>query len=238
MIMNSKMKIFPTKKQWNKWSLPTKAGYSSVWIGVIAFVVGTIVALILHNLSNQQNQENQLKLEMFEKKLEEANYELVNGKIINPLALDELIKLFTLRASIINEELGKYYKYTEVESYLNEFNAFHKKHIEALQNHEFILAHECLTRIYSISRALDNKEFWTSHEIERPNMSYKLNRDAFTKGELICGYLVGEIKSYSKKIDLVYELVDFERYRRIIRDEQFEQNILAMYELILRNCKK
>ena len=236
--------MFPTKKQWNKWSLPTKAGYCSVWIGVIGMLIGIIVAIILHILSNQQTQENQLKLEMFEKKLEAANYELFNGEIVNPPALDELIKLFNLRASIINEELRKHYNYTEVKSYLNEFNVFHIKHIEALQNHEFILAHEYLTRIYNISYALSNAEFWTRHEIETPDVSYMLSKDAFTKGELICGYLVGDIISYSKKIDLVYELVDFEMYRWIIKDEQFEKeehskrNVLAMYELILRNCKK
>jgi hypothetical protein len=238
------MKIFPTKKQWSKWSLPAKAGYCSLWIGVIAF----IVAIILHNsnirLSNQQAEKNREQLEEFEKKLEEIKYELVNDNKINQLALDELIKLFNLRAVIINEELSIHYKYTNVNDFLNQFNILHEKHIEALQNHEFILAHDYLKQIYNISYMLTQDEFWTSHKIERPGVFYHLRHDAFTKGELICGYLVGKVKSYSDKIDLVYNILDFGRRQRwIIEDIQYDGNILTeddiltMYEFILRNCK-
>ncbi len=38
------MSIFPSKSQWQKWTLPSKAGYISSWIGGIAF----LVMILLH----------------------------------------------------------------------------------------------------------------------------------------------------------------------------------------------
>jgi hypothetical protein len=40
------MKIIPSKTQWNKWSLPSKAGYISAWLGGIGFVI-IILSLFL-----------------------------------------------------------------------------------------------------------------------------------------------------------------------------------------------
>ena len=40
------MNIFPSKSQWNKWSLPSKAGYIGAWIGVIALAIAVLIPLI------------------------------------------------------------------------------------------------------------------------------------------------------------------------------------------------
>ncbi len=36
------MKIFPSKKQWDNWTLPSKAGYVSAWMGLIALCITLI----------------------------------------------------------------------------------------------------------------------------------------------------------------------------------------------------
>jgi len=230
------MKIVPTKGQWNKWSLPTKAGYFSVWIGVMSL----IVTLALHILSTQLTTQE-------------------NASTKSGIQIDELIGLFNLRAKIINEELYKYYKYTEVESYLNQFNDLHKKHIEALQKCEFILAHEYLTRIYKISNELSYGEFWINNKIEGTKVAYYTfpRPENFTRGELIWQYITGDFISSKRKLhssvrdsrylavyDSVYEL-SFNKYKynnlEIIEEseelEQFTKDILITYELILENPK-
>jgi hypothetical protein len=40
------MKIIPSKIQWNKWSLPSKAGYIGVWIGLIGLIVAILIPII------------------------------------------------------------------------------------------------------------------------------------------------------------------------------------------------
>ncbi len=40
------MNIFPTKAQWNKWSLPSKATYVGVWIGAIALIITIVFPII------------------------------------------------------------------------------------------------------------------------------------------------------------------------------------------------
>jgi len=50
------MTIFPTKKQWKVWKLPSKASYIGVWIGIIAI----LLALILQFLSKNKTDITQL----------------------------------------------------------------------------------------------------------------------------------------------------------------------------------
>jgi hypothetical protein len=46
------MKIFPSKSQWAKWSLPSKASYFGVWIGCVGILVAIIVFLFQAKQSN------------------------------------------------------------------------------------------------------------------------------------------------------------------------------------------
>ena len=39
------MKIFPSKKQWTKWSLPSKASYFGAWIACVGILVAIVVFL-------------------------------------------------------------------------------------------------------------------------------------------------------------------------------------------------
>ncbi|WP_421802696.1 hypothetical protein [Flagellimonas sp.] len=77
---------------------------------------------------------------------------------INKKDQSELIKTLEFRAEKLNEHLEKYYYYNEVVNYLEKFNTLHKKHIEALKNNDFILAHEILSQIHQLSFELDSKE--------------------------------------------------------------------------------
>lgn len=49
------MNIFPSKSQWNRWSLPSKAGYIGACIGVIALVLAILIPL-LHMVIPQKNE--------------------------------------------------------------------------------------------------------------------------------------------------------------------------------------
>jgi hypothetical protein len=40
------MKIIPSKTQWNKWSLPSKAGYIGFWIGLIGLIIAILIPMI------------------------------------------------------------------------------------------------------------------------------------------------------------------------------------------------
>lgn len=77
---------------------------------------------------------------------------------INNKNQEELIETLKYRAENINKNLQKYYYYTEVAEFLDEFNALHKKHIQALENNNFLLAHEILSRIHYLSFDIDSKE--------------------------------------------------------------------------------
>ena len=111
---------------------------------------------------------------------------------------DEIIKVLAGRAETINKELSNNFKYAKVQSYLEEFNRLHKKHIEALRKGNFVLAHELLNEIHEISSKLSADEFWAEHRKLRPNVRYSLRPDAFTRGAMICGYLVGDMTDHSK----------------------------------------
>lgn len=77
---------------------------------------------------------------------------------INQKNQEELIETLKLRAEYINKNLKDYYYYTEVAEFLEDFNDLHKRHINALQNNDFLLAHEILSRIHRLSFSLDSKE--------------------------------------------------------------------------------
>lgn len=134
---------------------------------------------------------------------------------------DELIKLLCNRADKIRKKLNTFYKYIEVKKYLDEFIDLHNKHINALKSGNIILAHEILCDIHNLSFEIEKDEFWTRHKIETPNVHYSLRKDIFKRGILICGYIVGDLKSYSpmypsdlykdddgKKVD-IYEFYKF-----------------------------
>jgi hypothetical protein len=47
------MKIFPTCAQWNKWTLPSKATYISLWIGLIALLIAVYTILFQNTLTKE-----------------------------------------------------------------------------------------------------------------------------------------------------------------------------------------
>lgn len=84
----------------------------------------------------------------------------IAGRDINIYTKDqsELIQLLKMRAEKINSNLKDYYYYSDVKKKLADFNELHKKHIKALEDNNFVLAHELLSRIHMISFSLDMEE--------------------------------------------------------------------------------
>ncbi|PKM95618.1 MAG: hypothetical protein CVU84_02105 [Firmicutes bacterium HGW-Firmicutes-1] len=113
--------------------------------------------------------------------------------------IDELVRILDLRTERINNNLSMHFKYAEIKIYLDEFNILHKSHIESLKKGDFIYAHELLTQIHDLSYRLESDEFWSRHRIETPFLLYSLRPDSFTRGELICAYIVGDMRKYSDK---------------------------------------
>lgn len=137
----------------------------------------------------------------------------------------ELIDILNIRAKSINAKLSKYYKYVEIESYLYEFNSLHEQHIESLRNNNIIKAHEVLISIHELSSRLESDEFWKRHDIETPHLLYSLRWDAFTRGKLICTYIVGDMNDYSPKYP------NDEDFR--INEEISLNDIILLYQKII-----
>lgn len=56
------MKIFPSKEQWNRWTLPSKASYLALWIAIIGLLV-----MIPSCLINRQPKPNAEKINLVER---------------------------------------------------------------------------------------------------------------------------------------------------------------------------
>lgn len=124
-----------------------------------------------------------------------------NAVLYDPVKnrIAELVAILEHRAERIESELHKFYRYAKVKKYLAQFKSLHKKHVKCLQMGNLIEAHELLAQIHEMSTELESDEFWASHRAERPNMSYKLRRDAFQRGRIICEYVAGDMTPYSER---------------------------------------
>ncbi len=52
------MRIFPSKLQWSKWTLPTKVSYLAFWMTILALIVGVLVPAFLGKSANQIKNSN------------------------------------------------------------------------------------------------------------------------------------------------------------------------------------
>lgn len=121
----------------------------------------------------------------------------INTTVLESKA-DELISILEFRAEEIRNQLAPRYKYAVVSEYLEKFNKLHDQHVSALEESNFVLAHEILASIHELSRSLESDEFWSRHAAETPDLLYSLSLDAFQRGRLICEYVVGDMVSFSK----------------------------------------
>lgn len=117
----------------------------------------------------------------------------------NPIQgrIQELAEILNYRADKVKENLSSYFKYVEVKNYIVRFENLHKRHIESLKKGNIIQAHELLLEIHKLSAELEAKEFWKRNRIETPDILYKLKKDAFLRGIMICTYMVGAMERYS-----------------------------------------
>jgi len=124
-----------------------------------------------------------------------------NDFLLDPFRqrLEELISILEQRASRINAELSRFYRYAAVKKYLTDFENLHRQHVTALRSGNVILAHEILGRIHDISRDLESNEFWSRQRAKKPGMLYRLRRDQFERGRLICGYIAGDMTPRSSR---------------------------------------
>lgn len=153
---------------------------------------------------------------------------------------NQLVSILEFRAIEINKNLSSFYEYVEIEDYLDEFNRLHALHVSAIRRNDLILAHEILRKIYNLSSEIENSEFWEDHRINRPGTFYQLLSDAFSRGELICGYIVGELENRSMKYPSYYsefEKGHFQFSSKTISEKSYlvESDIVLIYELILKS---
>lgn len=149
----------------------------------------------------------------------------------------ELVNILELRANAINSNLRNLYKYGNVEAFLNKFNELHANHIQALKGGQVFLAHEILIQIHKISADFEAESFWKDHEINRPNVHYSLRSDAFTRGKVICKYIVNEEEVYSERYPSFFS--EFEDYRtryngKKEKEKSQQTQILNIYKLIMK----
>ena len=109
----------------------------------------------------------------------------------------ELAEVLEARAERIRRELAGHYAHTPVDVFLARFGELHARHVRELRAGRIAPAHRVLDEIHDVSFQLEWKEFWTDREVNHPGAVYELADDAFTRGPLICAYVVGDMRSYS-----------------------------------------
>lgn len=77
------MIIIPSKNQWNKWSLPSKAGYISFWVGLIGLIIAILSPLIQMFITNK-----------------------VERPLISMTSIDSYINVDSLETKIIIKNVG------------------------------------------------------------------------------------------------------------------------------------
>ncbi|MEW5927127.1 MAG: hypothetical protein AB1941_06575 [Gemmatimonadota bacterium] len=113
----------------------------------------------------------------------------------------ELAEVLETRAERIRRELARHYTHTPVEGFQARFCELHARHVRELRAGRIAPAHGVLGGIHDVSFELEWKEFWTDQEISNPGAIYELADDAFTRGPLICAYMVGDMRSRSPRYD-------------------------------------
>ena len=111
----------------------------------------------------------------------------------------ELAGVLEERAERIRWELAGHYTHTPVEGFLARFGVLHARHVRELRAGTIGPAHRTLHGIHEVAFELEWKEFWTDRDINAPGAMYDLADDAFTRGPLICAYLVGDMRARSPR---------------------------------------
>jgi hypothetical protein len=109
----------------------------------------------------------------------------------------ELTGALEVRAGRIVRELARFFTYTDAGGFLARFEELHAEHAEHLRAGRVSVAHRTLNEIHDVSFKLEWEEFWTDQRINHPGAIYELADDAFTRGPLICAYLVGDMRRNS-----------------------------------------
>jgi hypothetical protein len=130
--------------------------------------------------------------------------EIPDAILADPLRdrINELVEVLNQRAEKIRCQLQKHFRYVAVKDYICKFNELHQKHIDSLRNGKMILAHEILLEIHELSFELSHNEFWERHRIETPGHMYRISIGAFTRGPLVCEYIVDDMCNCYDKYDI------------------------------------
>lgn len=109
----------------------------------------------------------------------------------------ELSGILEVRAERIRRELAGFYTDTDVGGFLARFEELHAEHVDHLRAGRVSLAHRTLNGIHDLSFKLEWEESWTDQRINHPGAIYELADDAFTRGLLVCAYVVGDMRRNS-----------------------------------------
>ena len=138
--------------------------------------------------------------------------------------IEELISILGVRAERIREQLMRNFQYAPVSSFNSRFLELHLRHINALRNHDLVLAHEILRTIHELSGDLESEEFWSRHNAETPEVLYSLRPDAFENGLIVTHYLDGGLRSMTRSAEK--KVGWFERRSAISEIEDWYNRVL------------
>ena len=111
--------------------------------------------------------------------------------------LGDVQTILNERAEWISKDLSEHYSYVEFGPYLETFQELHLKHMNALSEGNIPQALQVLAEIHSCSKELDGDESLARWDVESPGAILSLPIDIFTRGALICAYIIGEMESNS-----------------------------------------
>jgi hypothetical protein len=136
---------------------------------------------------------------------------------------DEIATILNERARRISRDLLAFCKHVDAQASVVRFDGLHGIHLRAVADGDYNAANEALIQIHKCSFELARDESWAAMKAERDdNMPIpQLAIDAFTRGRMICMYIVGDMMSDSPNYPSSGQMIDdlqdcSDDYRRIL----------------------
>lgn len=124
------------------------------------------------------------------------NSNIAENIVIESNDIAKLIEFYQFQANEINSSFKNFYRFVPVKTYLDEFNNLHKKHIEALENNNLILAAKYVSKIHRLSLLIEIDEEDLKKEEKRriaDSLGQMIEEVQYLYGEFPKGILGGRL---------------------------------------------
>jgi len=205
--------------------------FSGIGIVCITWFVILIKKIFINNkkdIEPSQKDTSKLKIHVGDNNKINGNIagrDIIINSPIDP-KINELICILERRAKIIGQKLQSTYSSINTENYLIQFNNLHEKHISALKEGKLILAHEILKEIHQLSYDIECENV-CARITYKPGTDYAQAADAFTKGPLVCFYMVGDYTLKSPRYPYEIETLTFS----MIDEDQIGKTYLEAFNI-------